>query len=140
MRPIIKKGIKDAVSASEKAAKKESDKKQNSSKKKPVVIYNPDGKTIDSDRIADDDKIIVPKRLFTQYLKDAETLDALESGGVDNWGYYGESIHDYCEDRNAVDIDDLVKNTLDALLTQSVIEEYTPESYEDLEDMEKEEI
>lgn len=28
-------------------------------------------------------------------LRDSHYLRALESGGVDNWGWYGESIYDY---------------------------------------------
>ena len=36
-----------------------------------------------------------------RYLLDcAHTLEALQSGGVDNWSWYSDSINDYCNEYN----------------------------------------
>jgi hypothetical protein len=50
-------------------------------------------------------------------------LDALESGGVDNWEFYGESLSSWHKD-NHVDecIDDAISE-INELLTEAVIDE-----------------
>jgi hypothetical protein len=47
------------------------------------------------------DKIEITKEEYVSLLKDAEILLRLESGGVDNWTWYGESI--YGEDQQDLD-------------------------------------
>lgn len=42
-------------------------------------------------------KCIISKNQLQEYIKAYLKLDALECGGVDNWGCYGESFYDYAE-------------------------------------------
>ena len=41
---------------------------------------------------------LVPESDLRSILHAALMLNALESGGVDNWGWYGESISEFCKE------------------------------------------
>ena len=43
----------------------------------------------------DTEYIAVPAHELVELLRDQMKLSALESGGVDNWSWYGDSIYDY---------------------------------------------
>lgn len=43
----------------------------------------------------DTDYIAIPAHELVELLRDQMKLSALESGGVDNWSWYGDSICDY---------------------------------------------
>lgn len=53
---------------------------------------------------------LIPEYKLRELLEDSNKLAALECGGVDNWDWYGYSIHNYIEDfcKNNYD---LVKET-----------------------------
>lgn len=40
----------------------------------------------------------VDEETLINLLKSDAKLEALESGGVDNWSYYGESLYDYADE------------------------------------------
>lgn len=42
--------------------------------------------------------------------RDSERLNALECGGVDNWEWYGEAIHEYLSDTPYDDFDEYIEN------------------------------
>ena len=44
-----------------------------------------------------DNYFVIPEKEYRKLLEDSLRLTALESGGVDNWEWYGESIHDFLE-------------------------------------------
>ena len=64
---------------------------------------------------------IVPENLFEELLNSYITLIALERGGVDNWGWYGESIKDYYKELG-------VENMEEAI--ESFIKEFDIDAYE----------
>lgn len=41
--------------------------------------------------------VTISKKLYFELQVDSEKLTRLESGGVDNWGSYGESLNPDCE-------------------------------------------
>jgi len=43
-------------------------------------------------------KCIISKEQLQEYIKAYLELEALESGGVDNWTCYGESFYNYAEE------------------------------------------
>lgn len=45
--------------------------------------------------------ITIPVSVFKNYIEESCVLSALESGGVDNWDYYGYSISEAIKDFNA---------------------------------------
>ena len=42
----------------------------------------------------EDDTVTIPEAEYTRLLMSEKVLRALESGGVDNWEWYGESLRD----------------------------------------------
>lgn len=40
----------------------------------------------------------VPEKILRELIASKAELEALEAGGVDNWGWYSESKSDYLED------------------------------------------
>ena len=48
-----------------------------------------------SDPRPNEDYIAVPASEMVNLIADQMKLSALEGGGVDNWSWYGDSIHDY---------------------------------------------
>ena len=42
-----------------------------------------------------EDYIAIPAKEYQELLADFMKLRALEGGGVDNWEWYGESLHDF---------------------------------------------
>lgn len=48
-----------------------------------------------SDPKPDEDYIAVPASEMIDLIADQMKLIALDSGGVDNWNWYGESLHEY---------------------------------------------
>lgn len=55
-------------------------------------------------------KYIITESELRELLHDTLQLEALYSGGVDNWDWYGASIRDY-EERNG-DIEETIENLL----------------------------
>ena len=47
-------------------------------------------------------RITITKREYRELLKDSEKLSRLEAGGVDNWDWYGASLH-HVEDEEPLD-------------------------------------
>jgi len=54
-------------------------------------------------------KYIITERQLREFLLAYHTLNALESYGVDNWEWYGESLDNYLEDE---ELDDLVNKEI----------------------------
>ncbi len=42
----------------------------------------------------DEETITISKKEYTQLKKDADKLECLEAGGVDNWPHYSDSLRD----------------------------------------------
>lgn len=45
-----------------------------------------------------EDTVTISKDEYVELLRESIILTALESGGVDNWDWYGASIHDFVKD------------------------------------------
>ena len=97
IKSLVKEGAKDIVKAAEKNMKKELKK---SSKTKPQIIFKSQ-----SEAVEDADKVIVNKNLLASYIEAYYQLSALEAGGVDNWSYYSEALHEEVPDEYE-DVDD----------------------------------
>lgn len=91
IKSLIKEGAKDIVEATEKSIKKELKK---SSKIKPQIIFKSQSETVE-----DVDKVVVNKNLLASYIEAYYQLSALEAGGVDNWSYYSEALHEDVPDK-----------------------------------------
>lgn len=52
---------------------------------------------------------IVEENLLKELWINDLKLAALESGGVDNWEWYGESINDFLKEQKAENFEELVK-------------------------------
>lgn len=61
------------------------------------------------------DCVMITLDEYRDLLKAWHRLSALESGGVDNWDWYGYSIKDYCEENGAKDIDDFVQRDINKM-------------------------
>lgn len=77
----------------------------------------------------------VPLGTYKELIKDSFRLAALESGGVDNWPYYGEAMDDMLNDlyyeKYFIKLGDAIKKDL-------VSEDYSLEDY--VEEYIKEEL
>ena len=51
-----------------------------------------------NDPVPEEEYIAISATDLVEYIRDQMTLTALESGGVDNWEWHGESIRDYMAD------------------------------------------
>jgi len=51
---------------------------------------------------------IISKQNLERLVQDSLTLTALDSGGVDNWSWYGQSIKDYLNAHQAEEISELI--------------------------------
>ena len=54
----------------------------------------------------------IGKEELLSLIEDSLTLTALESGGVDNWEWYGESIHEFCKNEKVKNIRELAEDLL----------------------------
>lgn len=63
------------------------------------------------------DLMVITVREYKSLLKDSLVLTALESGGVDNWDWYGESIGDFLNRENVEDFDELVERDMNERMT-----------------------
>ena len=45
-----------------------------------------------------ENKYIVPEKRLRELLKAEAYFDAIETGGVDNWEWYSDSLKDYLKD------------------------------------------
>lgn len=52
---------------------------------------------------------IVPEKLFEELLDSYITLIALETGGVDNWEWYGESVKDYYKELEVKNMEEAIE-------------------------------
>jgi hypothetical protein len=59
-------------------------------------------------------KYVICEEELLGLLRDSYELQALHSGGVDNWTWYGYSRMDYLEACDAEDFDELAQNDLEA--------------------------
>lgn len=50
-------------------------------------------------------KVIISAKELAQLLTVNNTLIALESGGVDNWEWYGQSLRDFEKEFGDIDVD-----------------------------------
>ena len=53
----------------------------------------------------------VPEDEMRELVYDSMKLAALENGGIDNWGYYGDSI-DAFEEANGEDLESIVERAM----------------------------
>ena len=42
-----------------------------------------------------EEMVTISKKQYQELLKDSLKLQALDMGGVDNWAWYDEAMHDY---------------------------------------------
>lgn len=54
----------------------------------------------------------IEKEKLLFLIESSLTLVALESGGVDNWSWYSESIHEFCENEKVESIEELAEKSL----------------------------
>ena len=54
----------------------------------------------------------ISKEELLSLIEDSLTLTALESGGVDNWEWYGESIHEFLKTESVDNIEELAVKDL----------------------------
>lgn len=70
-----------------------------------------------------EDNCIIKKEELARLLADSYRLSALQAGGVDNWDWYSESIHDFLDDCETDDeteyesIDDIADAEVEHYLT-----------------------
>ena len=62
----------------------------------------------------------IKKELLIELIKDSLTLAALESGGVDNWEWAGESCGDYLNSAGAEDFEELAEREIKELELEEV--------------------
>lgn len=79
--------------------------------------------------------LIVPRKLMEEILEGHLRWCALESGGVDNWEWYGASMQDFLGENNTNSINQLVKEEIDEFptcemlvnsLTKNIIKHLNP--------------
>lgn len=79
--------------------------------------------------------LIVPRELMEEVLEGHLRWCALESGGVDNWEWYGASLQDFLGENNINSISQLAKEEIDGFptcemlvnsLTKSIIKHLNP--------------
>ena len=79
--------------------------------------------------------LIVPRELMEEVLEGHLRWCALESGGVDNWEWYGASMKDFLEESDVNSISQLAKEEVDGFptcemlvnsLTKSIIKQMSP--------------
>lgn len=63
------------------------------------------------------DLMVITVQKYKSLLKDSLVLAALESGGVDNWDYYGDSVRGFLGVENAEDFDELVERDMNKRMT-----------------------
>ena len=57
----------------------------------------------------------ISEELLVELMTDSLALAALESGGVDNWEWYGESRCDFLDEAGAEDFDELAEREVKEL-------------------------
>lgn len=57
----------------------------------------------------------ISKDLLIELMRDSLVLAALESGGVDNWEWHGESCGDFLDEAGAEDFDELAEREVKEL-------------------------
>lgn len=72
-------------------------------------------------------KFIIDERSLISLIKAELKLVALESGGVDNWSYYSDSLNEYLEDLGYDEFDILAKDTLKQAILNGDYEVYNEE-------------
>ena len=65
-------------------------------------------------------RYIIKESLLLDLLAESERADALEAGGVDNWCYYGEAVHEALG-KQYESFDDLAKDTLNKYVDNNEI-------------------
>ena len=79
--------------------------------------------------------LIVPREMMEEIMEGHLRWCALESGGVDNWEWYGASMKDFLEESNINSISQLTKEEVDGFptcemlvdsLTKSIIRQFNP--------------
>lgn len=79
--------------------------------------------------------LIVPRELMEEILEGHLRWCALESGGVDNWEWYGASFQDFLDENNTTSINQLAKEEIDEfptcemlvdILTKNIIKQMSP--------------
>lgn len=63
--------------------------------------------------------IVEEKLLKNLWINDLK-LAALESGGVDNWEWYGESINDFLKEQKAKNFEDLAETEIAFMAIEEV--------------------
>ena len=54
-------------------------------------------------------RILIEREKLISLISDSLKLQALESGGVDNWGWYSESLTDFLDEENADSFDEIAE-------------------------------
>ena len=54
-------------------------------------------------------KMLVEREKLISLISDSLKLQALENGGVDNWGWYGESLTDFLDEEDADSFDEIAE-------------------------------
>ena len=54
-------------------------------------------------------KILIERKKLISLISDSLKLQALENGGVDNWGWYGESLTDFLDEEDADSFDEIAE-------------------------------
>ena len=62
----------------------------------------------------------ISEELLIELMKDSLVLAALESGGVDNWEWHGESCCDFLDEAGAEDFDELAEREAKGLGLEEV--------------------
>ena len=62
----------------------------------------------------------ISEELLIELMKDSLVLAALESGGVDNWEWYGDSRCDFLDEAGAEDFDELAETEVKNLRLEEV--------------------
>ena len=52
---------------------------------------------------------IVPESDLRRLINQSNHYEGLDWGGVDNWEWYGDSLHDYLENQHVEDFDELTE-------------------------------
>lgn len=63
------------------------------------------------------DLTLITTKEYKRLLKDSLKLAALESGGVDNWDWYGASLCDFLDEEGVEDFDELVEKDMATMVT-----------------------
>ena len=69
------------------------------------------------------DCILITQEEYKELLRDALLYRALEQGGVDNWEWCGDSIHDFLNAMNATRIEELVDKKIQGMELITIGEE-----------------